>query len=175
MCGEFYPGWFDSWASSTTAAARRRPLPSSTACSRRTSPSARTWRMAAPALASGPARIVRHFVRKPAATITMRRSTRPLDHAEIRCNAPGDDEYLAPGEKLPDVPPRNPVIAVPAFSLAQAAPIFANLPAPAATHDEHPRTMEAVRPGLRLYSLSHETSARACRAARFRRASRPTA
>lgn len=50
-------------------------------------------------------------------------------------------KYLLPGETLPAVPPTNPVIAIPSFTLDQTAPIFTNLPAP--KKDATPRTMEA--------------------------------
>ncbi|HVU31973.1 MAG TPA: beta-galactosidase family protein, partial [Opitutaceae bacterium] len=48
--------------------------------------------------------------------------------------------YLAPGETLPAVPPRNPVTTFAPVTLAECAPLFANLPEP--IHDEQPRTME---------------------------------
>jgi beta-galactosidase len=53
--------------------------------------------------------------------------------------------YLAPGEQLPDPPPPNPVIAIPTFKLTARAGIFDNLPASIA--DETPRNMEAYNQG----------------------------
>lgn len=50
-------------------------------------------------------------------------------------------KHLAEGEKLPDVPAANPVIAIAPFTLSEAAPIFANLRK--AKSDDQPRTMEA--------------------------------
>ena len=49
--------------------------------------------------------------------------------------------YLQPGETLPDPPAPNPVIEIPSFALTETAPLFTNLPEPVA--DTAPRTMEA--------------------------------
>lgn len=49
-------------------------------------------------------------------------------------------KHLAPGETLPAVPKRNPVIQIPAISFTECAPLFANLPP--AKHDEQPKCME---------------------------------
>lgn len=53
--------------------------------------------------------------------------------------------YLAPGEKLPDPPAAMPVTAVPEFTLGQTAAVFDNLPA--AIEDAAPRPMEAYDQG----------------------------
>ena len=50
-------------------------------------------------------------------------------------------QYLLPGESLPDVPPTNAVIAIPPVQANECAPSFANLPR--AVADNTPRTMEA--------------------------------
>ena len=59
--------------------------------------------------------------------------------------------HLQPGETLPQPPPANPVIEIAPFSLAESAPIFANLPAP--EKDGAPRTMEFYEQsrGVTLY------------------------
>ena len=49
--------------------------------------------------------------------------------------------YLQPGETLPDPPAPIPSIEIPAFELKESAPLFANLPTP--VEDASPRTMEA--------------------------------
>ncbi len=49
-------------------------------------------------------------------------------------------KHLLPGETLTEPPAANAVITIPEFELKETAPIFANLPAPAA--DETPRTVE---------------------------------
>ncbi len=56
--------------------------------------------------------------------------------------------HLAPGEKLPDVPPRKPVIRVPRIELAECAPLFSNLPnlAKSKTTDR-PQCMENLGQG----------------------------
>ena len=48
--------------------------------------------------------------------------------------------HLQLGEVLPTPPIANPVIAIPSFTLGEAAPVLANLPAPVS--DQTPRTME---------------------------------
>lgn len=53
--------------------------------------------------------------------------------------------YLLPGEALPDVPPTNAVIAIPPIQADKCAPIFANLPR--AISDDEPRTMEEYNQG----------------------------
>ena len=54
-------------------------------------------------------------------------------------------KHLLPGETLPEPPPRNPVIAFPPVATSEQAPIFANLPA--AVNDDQPRTMEQYDEG----------------------------
>jgi beta-galactosidase len=54
-------------------------------------------------------------------------------------------KYLLPGEKLPDPPAPNPVIAFGPVELKETAAIFANLPA--AVRDETPRNVEAYDQG----------------------------
>jgi beta-galactosidase len=54
-------------------------------------------------------------------------------------------KYLLPGEKLPEPPAQNPVIAFAPVELEKAAPIFDNLPA--AVKSEMPRNMEAYDQG----------------------------
>jgi beta-galactosidase len=49
-------------------------------------------------------------------------------------------KHLAPGETLPEVPPRNPVIQIAPIELKECAPLFLNLPA--GTKDLSPKPME---------------------------------
>jgi beta-galactosidase len=51
----------------------------------------------------------------------------------------------APGTTIPDVPAKKPVMAVPAFSLTQAAALFSNLPEP--VFSERPLTFEDLNQG----------------------------
>lgn len=53
--------------------------------------------------------------------------------------------YLLPGETLPDVPPTNAVIAIPPVQADKCTPIFANLPR--AISDTTPQTMEQYNQG----------------------------
>jgi len=53
--------------------------------------------------------------------------------------------YLQEGETLPEVPARNPVIKIPPFTTKEIAPVFANLPA--FVKDEHVRNMEEYHEG----------------------------
>jgi beta-galactosidase len=54
-------------------------------------------------------------------------------------------KHLMPGEKLPEVPPRNPVVRFGAVAVTESAPLFDNLPAPIT--DNTPRSMEAYDQG----------------------------
>ncbi|MEA3187501.1 MAG: beta-galactosidase [Chthoniobacter sp.] len=54
-------------------------------------------------------------------------------------------KHLAPGETLPEPPAANPTGTIPAFPLTQSASVFDNLPT--AVEDADPRTMEAYNQG----------------------------
>ena len=54
-------------------------------------------------------------------------------------------KYLAPGETLPEPPPARPVMSVAAFALTERAGLFDNLPAPII--EKEPRNMEAYDQG----------------------------
>ncbi len=54
-------------------------------------------------------------------------------------------KHLEPGERLPDPPAPLPVMSLPSFTLTQTAHVFANLPAPIS--DTTPRNMEAYDQG----------------------------
>ncbi len=146
MCGEFYPGWFDSWGlkHQTTSAAEAAAfiddlLKKNISFSMYMAHGGTSF-----GLWSG------------ANCPPFRPQTSSYDYDapinEAGWTTPKFDavrqvltRYLAPGEKLPDVPERNPVIAIPAFPLTEVAPVFANLPA--SIHDENPRNMEAYDQG----------------------------
>ncbi len=53
--------------------------------------------------------------------------------------------YLQEGETLPDPPARNPVITIPSFEVTEMAPVFSDLPE--GIKDEHPRNMEEYDQG----------------------------
>lgn len=54
-------------------------------------------------------------------------------------------KYLLPGETIPDPPATNPVIAIAPVDVTDCAPVFANLPE--AINDSQPRTMEKYDQG----------------------------
>jgi beta-galactosidase len=54
-------------------------------------------------------------------------------------------KYLLPGETLPPVPATNPVITIAPFKLKQCAPVLANLPPPIS--DDQPKPMEDYNQG----------------------------
>lgn len=54
-------------------------------------------------------------------------------------------KYLLPGETIPEPPAQNPVISIPPFKLTERAPLFDNLPKP--IYDDQPRTMEQYDQG----------------------------
>lgn len=54
-------------------------------------------------------------------------------------------KHLLPGETLPEPPPANPLMEIPRFTLGECAPLLQNLPE--AVEDETPRTMEAYDQG----------------------------
>jgi beta-galactosidase len=54
-------------------------------------------------------------------------------------------KYLLPGETIPEPPARNPVIAIAPFALKECAPVLANLPKGVA--DRSPRSMEMYDQG----------------------------
>jgi beta-galactosidase len=54
-------------------------------------------------------------------------------------------KFLLPGETIPDPPATNPVIAIAPVDVTNCAPVFSNLPE--AINDSHPRTMEKYDQG----------------------------
>ncbi len=51
-------------------------------------------------------------------------------------------QHLAPGETLPAPPPANPVVGIAPFALTEIAPVLDNVPAPIATGEVRPRSIE---------------------------------
>ncbi len=54
-------------------------------------------------------------------------------------------DYLQEGESLPGIPAKNPVISIPAFELTETAPVFDNMPK--GIKDEFPKNMELYDEG----------------------------
>jgi len=140
MCGEFYPGWFDTWGSPHHLGDTPRYL-------------ADLEYM----LKNGASFSL--YMAHGGTTFGMWAGTdRPFkpDTTSYDYDAPVSEagwtgekfkltrnlisKYLPPGEKLPDPPASIPVMAIPAFSLTETAAIFDNLPAPVV--DTTPHSME---------------------------------
>lgn len=141
MCGEFYPGWFDTWGAPHHTGDADRYLTDLgymleagasfsiymahggttfgffTGADRPFKPDTSSYDYDAPISEAG--WVTPKFERSRALLA----------------------KYLLPGETLPEPPAPNPVIRIQPVSATQAARLFANLPA--ALADERPRTMEA--------------------------------
>lgn len=146
MCGEFYPGWFDTWGAPHHLGktdAYLRDL--GTMLEMRASFSIY--------MAHGGTT----FGLWSGADRPFKPDTSSYDYDAPISEAGWDtpkfyqtreliSKYLAPGEVLPPPPARNPTTTFAPIALTDCAPIFANLPAPIA--DEHPRTMEDYDQGF---------------------------
>jgi len=147
MCGEFYPGWFDTWGTphklghtdamladldymlrtdgsfSLYMAHGGTTFGMWSGCDRPYRPDTSSYDYDAPISEAG-------WVTEKFTKIRQLMS-----------------RYLLPGETMPDPPAGNPVIEVPAFSMTQTAPVMENLAAEA-IQAETPRSIEA-------YNISH--------------------
>ena len=140
MCGEFYPGWFDTWGSPHHTGDPKRYLTDLEFM-----------------LKSGASFSI--YMAHGGTTFGLwAGADRPFkpDTSSYDYDAPISEagwatdkyqgtrdlmaKYLLPGETIPEPPGRNPVIAIPAVEVTECAPVFANLPA--AVADSTPRTME---------------------------------
>ena len=145
MCGEFYPGWFDTWGAphhtgkmdpylrdleyllKTNASFSIYMAHGGTTfglwagCDRPFKPDTSSYDYDAPITEAG-------------WTTEKFFKTRELLA-----------KYLLPGETIPEPPARNPMIAVAPFELKECAPVLANLPKPVS--DLRPRTMEMYDQG----------------------------
>ena len=68
-------------------------------------------------------------------------------------------KYLLPGETLPEPPAANPVTTIARFELGESAAIFDNLPV--AHRRQGPPQHGGLRPGSRLHPVSHDAARRA--------------
>ncbi|HEX2101438.1 MAG TPA: beta-galactosidase, partial [Candidatus Synoicihabitans sp.] len=140
MCGEFYPGWFDTWGAPHHTGNTERYLTDLgymlevgasfsiymahggttfgffTGADRPFKPDTSSYDYDAPISEAG--WVTPKFEQSRALLA----------------------KYLLPGETLPEPPARNPVIQIAPVAATQVASVLANLPAPLA--DETPRTME---------------------------------
>lgn len=140
MCGEFYPGWFDTWGAPHHTGKTDKYLADLeymlkhnasfsiymahggttfgfwAGCDRPFKPDTSSYDYDAPISEAG-------------WTTDKFFKTRDLFA-----------KYLLPGETIPEPPAKNPVISFPPVTLSAVAPIFNNLPAPIS--DEQPQAME---------------------------------
>lgn len=145
MCGEFYPGWFDTWG-----------------VEHHTGKTAQYLTDLEYMLKEGASFSI--YMVHGGTTFGLWSGTdRPFkpDTSSYDYDAPISEagwttekffatrelikKYLAPGETLPEPPAAKPVMSVAAFKLTENAPVFDNLPAPVA--DAAPRNMEAYDQG----------------------------
>jgi beta-galactosidase len=155
MCGEYYSGWFDTWG----APHRRGGVENAVAD------------IAAMLKANGSFSL---YMAHGGTTFGLwggcDRPFRP-DTTSYDYDAPigeagwiGDKfaayraaitPFLAPGETLPEPPPRNPVMTIPAFALNESVPVAASLPA-RVIKDVSPRPIEQydISRGLVAYRVT---------------------
>jgi len=145
MCGEFYPGWFDTWGAP-----------------HHTGDSKRYLQDLGYMLGEGASFSI--YMAHGGTTFGFfTGADRPFkpDTSSYDYDAPFSEagwvtpkfeqtrallaRHLLPGETLPEPPARNPVIQIAPVEATQMARVFSNLPAPLA--DERPRTMEAYDQG----------------------------
>lgn len=146
MCGEFYPGWFDTWGNPHHRGNTRNYLNDLetmlkrngsfsiymahggttfglwAGCDRPFKPDTSSYDYDAPISEAGWATEKFHLTRELFS------------------------RHLLPGESLPEIPAPLPVISFDPVRPRDAAPVFANLPEP--IRDEVPRTMEAYDQGF---------------------------
>jgi len=145
MCGEFYPGWFDTWGAPHHLGNTEKYLGDL------------TYMLEAGASFS-------IYMAHGGTTFGLwAGADRPFkpDTSTYDYDAPISEagwvtpkfeltrallaKHLLPGETIPAAPAANPVITFPAVTATACAPLFANLPAPLT--DDTPRTMEAYDQG----------------------------
>ena len=145
MCGEFYPGWFDTWGSPHHLGKTAEYL-SDLEFMLRNGYSFSIY------MAHGGT----SFGLWPGADRPFKPDTSSYDYdapvseagwtgEKFRITRDLIAKYLPEGEKLPDPSPRNPVMAIAPISLSEYAPVFSNLPAPVI--GKEPLGMEALGQG----------------------------
>ncbi len=146
MCGEFYPGWFDTWGA-----------PHHTGNTERYLADLRYMLEAGASFSIYMAHGGTTFGFYSGADRPFKPDTSSYDYdapiSEAGWVTPKFEQtrallagHLQPGETLPDPPARNPVIPIAPVTATHVARVFANLPPPLA--DEQPRTMEHYDQGF---------------------------
>jgi beta-galactosidase len=145
MCGEFYPGWFDTWGAPHHTGNQPRYLADLEFM-----------------LTNGESFSI--YMAHGGTTFGLwSGADRPFkpDTSSYDYDAPISEagwpaekffktrelfaKHLLPGETIPESPATNPVIAIAPMAVTQCAPLFANLPK--AIRDDQPRTMEKYDQG----------------------------
>ena len=140
MCGEFYPGWFDTWGAPHHLGKTDKYL-ADLEYMLKTGASFSIY------MAHGGT----SFGFWSGADRPFKPDTSSYDYDAPISEAGWTTEkffqtrelfrkYLLPGETIPEPPAKNPVISFPPVDATEVAPLFANLPKPIA--DEQPRTFE---------------------------------
>jgi len=145
MCGEFYPGWFDTWGAPHHTGNPQRYLTD------------------LEYMLKAGASFSIYMVHGGTTFGLWAGADRPFkpDTSSYDYDAPISEagwptekffktrelltKYLLPGETIPEPPAKNPVISFPAVTMTECAPLFANLPP--AVRDSQPRTMEQYDQG----------------------------
>ena len=145
MCGEFYPGWFDTWGAPHHTGNLPRYLADLE--SMLTNGESFSIYMAHGGTTFG----LWSGADRPFKPDT---SSYDYDAPISEAGWPAEKffktrelfaKHLLPGETIPQPPATNPVIAFAPVVVAQCAPLFASLPK--AVHDDQPRTMEKYDQG----------------------------
>jgi len=145
MCGEFYPGWFDTWGAPHHKGKTDTYLADLTTM-----------------LRSGASFSI--YMAHGGTTFGLwSGADRPFkpDTSSYDYDAPISEagwptekfyktrelfaKYLLPGETIPEPPARNPVITIAPVEAGESAPVFGNLPVP--VQDREPRNMEQYDQG----------------------------
>jgi beta-galactosidase len=141
MCGEYYPGWFDSWGKphhfGDTARIVKEigwMLEHNASFSIYVAHGGTTFGFNAGA--NSPPFSPQSTSYDYDAPISEAGWVTPKFHALRELLS----KHLAPGETIPEVPQRNPVITLAPMQLTQVAPLFKNLPR--AIRDARPKSME---------------------------------
>ncbi len=145
MCGEFYPGWFDTWARPIISATHHVTWPTSNTCSNMA-------HLSSIYMAHGGTT----FGLWSGADRPFKPDTSSYDYDAPISEAGWPTEkfsktrdlfakYLMPGETIPSPPANNPIISIAPVQVIDCAPVFANLPD--AINDSQPRAMEQYDQG----------------------------
>ena len=140
MCGEFYPGWFDTWGAPHHTGNTERYLDDLEYMLKNRQ--SFSIYMAHGGTTFGFWHGCRSAVQTRHFELRLRRAHQRSRLADGQVFETRElfARYLNPGETIPEPPAQQPVIAIDPVKAIEAAPLLANLPQPAA--DEQPLTFE---------------------------------